>query len=293
MTTELVLLSRVAHRGREITAPRLRGLLALLAQDLRTGCSTGRLAEGLWPEERPERPAKAVQVLVSRLRAQVGADLVVSTPTGYRLALEERQVDSSALALHEVASAERARGGDHEGALTRAEAGLKLWDGSVGAAAGEDLHDPLVALRAGRVPVFRALVRSRALSLARLGRREEALAPLAELARETPRDEEVLAELLRCEAATAGRAAALARYDTYRRAVREELGTDPGNELKALHRELLSTDTPRVRHGVPHEPNPCWAGTPTSPRWPGCCGRPGWSPSSGPAGWARPGSRTR
>ncbi|MET9786706.1 ATP-binding protein [Streptomyces canus] len=256
MTTELVLLSRVAHRGREITAPRLRGLLALLAQDLRTGCSTGRLAEGLWPEERPERPAKAVQVLVSRLRTQVGADLVVSTPTGYRLALEERQVDSSALALHEVASAERARGGDHEGALTRAEAGLKLWDGSVATAAGEDLHDPLVALRAGRVPVFRALVRSRALSLARLGRREEALAPLAELARETPRDEEVLAELLRCEAATAGRAAALARYDTYRRAVREELGTDPGDELKALHRELLSADTPRVRHSVPHEPNP-------------------------------------
>jgi len=256
VTTELVLLSRVAHRGREITAPRLRGLLALLAQDLRTGCSTGRLAEGLWPEERPERPAKAVQVLVSRLRAQVGADLVVSTPTGYRLALEERQVDSSALALHEVASAERARGGDHEGALTQAEAGLELWDGSVGAGAGEDLHDPVVALRAGRVRVFRALVRSRALSLARLGRREEALAPLAELAREAPRDEEVLAELLRCEAATAGRAAALARYDTYRRGVRERLGTDPGDELRALHRELLSADTPRVRHGVPHEPNP-------------------------------------
>ncbi|WP_069759387.1 BTAD domain-containing putative transcriptional regulator [Streptomyces sp. LUP47B] len=256
MTTELVLLSRVAHRGREITAPRLRGLLALLAQDLRTGCSTGRLAEGLWPEERPERPAKAVQVLVSRLRAQVGADLVVSTPTGYRLALEERQVDSSALALHEVASAERARGGDHEGALRQAEAGLELWDGSVGAGAGEDLHDPVVALRTGRVRVFRALVRSRALSLARLGRREEALAPLAELAREAPRDEEVLAELLRCEAATAGRAAALARYDTYRRGVREELGTDPGDELRALHRELLSADTPRVRHGVPHEPNP-------------------------------------
>ncbi|MFK4099347.1 hypothetical protein ACI2L1_04535 [Streptomyces sp. NPDC019531] len=43
MTTELVLLSRVTLRGREITAPRLRGLLALLAENLRTGCSTGRL----------------------------------------------------------------------------------------------------------------------------------------------------------------------------------------------------------------------------------------------------------
>ncbi|MFG2354817.1 ATP-binding protein [Streptomyces sp. NPDC048521] len=256
MTTVLTLLPEVACRGREITAPRLRGLLALLAEDPRTGCSTGRLVEGLWRDELPERPGKAVQILVSRLRAQVGAELVVSTPTGYRLALDGTEVDSSALLLHEAASAERARAGDHAGALARAEAGLALWDGNVGAGTGEDLHDPLVALRADRARAHRSLVRSRALALARLGRREEAAAPLAGLARELPRDEEVLAELLRCEAATAGRAAALTRYDAYRRALRDELGTDPGPGLRAVHQELLSADVPPVRHGVPHEPNP-------------------------------------
>ncbi|MCF1599870.1 ATP-binding protein [Streptomyces muensis] len=256
MTTELTLLPRVACRGREITAPRLRGLLALLAEDPRTGCSTGRLVEGLWPEELPERPGKAVQILVSRLRAQVGADLVVSTPTGYRLTLDEARVDSSALLLDEAASAERARAGDHEGSLARAEAGLALWDGRVGAGAGEDLHDPVVALRTDRVRAHRSLVRFRALALARLGRREEAAAPLAEVALELPRDEEVLAELLRCEAATAGRAAALTRYDAYRRGLREELGTDPGPGLRAVYQELLSAEVAPVRHGVPHEPNP-------------------------------------
>ncbi|CAL9522209.1 hypothetical protein SUDANB176_03875 [Streptomyces sp. enrichment culture] len=256
MTTELTLLTRVAHRGREITAPRLRGLLALLAEDLRTGCSTGRLVEGLWPDALPERPGKAVQVLVSRLRAQLGAELVVSTPAGYRLALEEAQVDSSAVLLHEAGSRERARAGDHDGALEQAEAGLALWDGNVAAGAGEDLHDPVVALRAGRAGVYRSLVRSRALALARTGRREEAVVPLAGLARELPRDEEVLAELLRCEAATAGRAAALTRYDAYRRGLRDELGMDPGPELRTVYRELLNADAPTVRHGVPHEPNP-------------------------------------
>ncbi|MGW2096601.1 ATP-binding protein [Streptomyces olivaceoviridis] len=256
MTTELALLSEVACRGREITAPRLRGLVALLAGDLRAGCSTGRLVEGLWPDGLPERPGKAVQVLVSRLRAQVGGELVVSTPTGYRLALEEAQVDSSALLLFEAGSAERARAGDHAGALAQAEAGLALWDGSVGAGAGEDLHDPVVALRTDRLRAHRSLVRSRALALARLGRREEAAVPLAELARELPRDEEVLAELLRCEADTVGRAAALTRYDAYRRRLREELGTDPGPGLRSLYQELLSADAPRVRQGVPHEPNP-------------------------------------
>ncbi|WP_308310905.1 BTAD domain-containing putative transcriptional regulator [Streptomyces sp. GbtcB6] len=253
---ELTLLPRVACRGREITAPRLRGLLALLAEDLRTGCSTGRLVEGLWPDELPERPGKAVQILVSRLRSQLGAELILSTPTGYRLGLDETQVDSSALLVHEAASAERARAGDHEGALAEAGAGLALWDGSVGAGADEELHDPVVALRAGRVRAHRALVRSHALALARLGRRAEATAPLTELNRELPRDEEVLAELLRCEAAGAGRASALTRYDGYRRRLRDELGSDPGPQLRAVHQELLSADAAPVRHGVPHEPNP-------------------------------------
>ncbi|MEN8652482.1 BTAD domain-containing putative transcriptional regulator [Streptomyces sp. 21So2-11] len=256
MTSELTLLPRIAYRGQEMTAPRLRGLLALLAVDLRAGCSTGRLVEGLWPDAQPERPGKAVQVLVSRVRSQLDAELIVSTPTGYRLALGETQVDSSALLLHEAAGAERSRKGDHRGALEEAEAGLAFWDGVVAAGAGEDLRDPVVALRTARAGTHRALIRTRALALARVGRRDEAARPLAELADELPRDEEVLAELLRCEAAQAGPAAALSRYDTYRRELRDELGTDPGAGLRAVHQELLRAEAPEVRNGVPHEPNP-------------------------------------
>lgn len=54
MTIELVLLPRVAYRGREITSARLGGLPALLAYGLRTG----RLIEGIWPEDRPEHPRR-------------------------------------------------------------------------------------------------------------------------------------------------------------------------------------------------------------------------------------------
>ncbi|MFI6055706.1 ATP-binding protein [Streptomyces violascens] len=256
MTTELTLLTRVAYRGQEVTAPRLRGLLALLAEDLRAGCSTGRLVEGLWPEEQPERPGKAVQVLVSRVRAQLGADVIASTPTGYRLALAEDQVDSSALLLHAAASEARARSGEHAEALAEAEAGLALWDGVVAGPDGDDLHDPVAALCHARTGAHRTLARARALALARVGRRADAVKPLSQLSRELPRDEEVLAELIRCEAATAGPAAALIRYDSYRRTLRDELGADPGRELKAIHQELLRGEAPVVRHGVLHEPNP-------------------------------------
>ncbi|UIX33225.1 ATP-binding protein [Streptomyces sp. GQFP] len=254
MTIALTLLPRVAHRGQEVTAPRLRALLALLAGDPRTGCSTERLVAGLWPDELPERPGKALQVLVSRARAQLGADLLASTPTGYRLALPEDQVDSSALLLHAAASADRARAGDHAGSLAAAEAGLALWEGTPDPDGGDD--DPVAALRAERAPVHRALVRARALALGRLGRHSEAAGPLAAVATGHPHDEEVLAELLRGEAATAGPSAALTRYEAYRRELRDTLGTDPGAQLKSVQRELLNGEAPVVRHGVPHEPNP-------------------------------------
>lgn len=254
MTIELTLLPRVAHRGQEVTAPRLRGLLALLAADLRAGRGTERLVAGLWPDALPERPGKALQVLVSRARAQLGADVIASTPTGYRLALTEDQVDSSLLLLHAAASSARARAGDHAGVLAAAEAGLALWEGAPGEAAGST--DPVDALRAERAPARAALVRARALALARLGRHAEAAGPLAVIAAEHPRDEEVLAELLRSEAATAGPSAALTRYEAYRRELREALGTGPGAGLQAVQRELLRGEAPVARHGVPHEPNP-------------------------------------
>ncbi|KAF4410167.1 MULTISPECIES: BTAD domain-containing putative transcriptional regulator [Streptomyces] len=254
MTTDLTLLPRVACRGQEVTAPRLRGLLALLAGDLRAGCSTERLVAGLWPDELPERPGKAVQVLVSRARAQLGADVIAGTPTGYRLALAEDRVDSSALLLHAATSAERARAGDHAGSLAAAEAGLALWRGTPDGTG--DTADPVAALRAERAPVRDGLVRARALALARLGRHAEAAGPLAAVTAEHPRDEEVLAELLRAEAATAGPSAALTRYEAYRRELRDRLGTDPGPGLRAVQEELLRGEAPVARHGVPHEPNP-------------------------------------
>jgi predicted ATPase/DNA-binding SARP family transcriptional activator len=253
VTIELVLLSRVSFRGLEITGSGPRSLLALLAGELRTGCGVARLVDELWPRERPEHPVKALQLVVSRARARLGPDVILNTPTGYRLALDEGQVDASAVLLSAAASEECARAGDHASSLRHAEEGLAL---CAEAANWDDAVDPLSALRTARRPAYRSLVRARALALSRLRRAAEAVEPLGKLAIERPRDEEVLAELLRCEAATVGPATALTRYDAYRRALREELGSDPGPALRGVHRELLLTDAPVVRRGVREEPNP-------------------------------------
>ncbi|MGN6792649.1 MAG: BTAD domain-containing putative transcriptional regulator [Streptosporangiaceae bacterium] len=254
MTVELALLSRVSYGSLEITGSRLQGLLALLAEDPHVGCSTSGLVDALWPDEQPEHPFKALQVLVSRARTRLGPGVISSTPGGYRLSLREDQIDASAVLLSASESEKRSRAGDHLAALAHAEAGLALCGGADGWQAGDG--DPLSALRASRVPAYRSLLRARALALSRLGRRAEAVAPLGELIVRYPRDEEILVELLRCEAATAGPAAALARYADYRQRLRDELGSGPGTALQAVYQELLQADAPVIRRGVWHEPNP-------------------------------------
>ncbi|RZQ61273.1 ATP-binding protein [Amycolatopsis suaedae] len=248
MSIELRLLATVAFRGREVTAPRLRNLIALLADDLRRGCGTDRLVEGLWPDEQPENPAKALRVLVSRVRAQLAADLIENTASGYRLTLDPGAVDTGVARELAARGAEALRRGDHHGALTAADDGLALWDGGDG-----DEYGPVAELRSRLTGTHRSLTRTRALALSLAGRPAEALEALRLLAAEDGHDEEVLLELLRSEAATAGAATALASYERYRRRLRDELGTDPGPALRALHRRLLRGEV--VRKGVEHEPN--------------------------------------
>ncbi|MCU1644602.1 MAG: LuxR family transcriptional regulator [Nocardia sp.] len=249
----MTLLSGVAVQGREVAGARPRGLLALLAADLRNGASVARLVDGLWGEEQPENPAKALQVVVSRARAQLGSELIASTQMGYRLTLAAEQIDATAVEVHAAAAERHARAGDHAAALTRSDAGLALWNGRVeDSAAG----DPLSELRIARQPAHRTLRMVHAVTLSQLGRYAEAVEPLAALVRTEPSNEDVLAELLRAEAETSGAATALARYDGYRRRLRDELGTDPGNALQAVHRQLLLSSEPIVRQGILHDPNP-------------------------------------
>jgi predicted ATPase/DNA-binding SARP family transcriptional activator len=256
VTPVLILLSRVSCRGQEVTSPRLRALLALLAADLRTGCSSARLVNALWPDQQPEKPVKALQVIVSRARAQLGADLITSTPTGYRLTLAEDQVDASAAVLHAAAGAREVSAGNPAAALEHALAGLALWENPEDDEDFDDPDDAVSALRAMRAPAHRSLIRTRALASARLAHSVETVGLLVDVVAEHPLDEELLLELLAAEAATTGPSTALVRYETYRRRLRSELGTDPGPALQASYQRLLQAAAPVIRTGVRHEPNP-------------------------------------
>ncbi len=86
----------------------------------------------------------------------------------------------------------------------------------------------------------------------RLGAHAAALPGLELAQTESPRDEALLADLLRSEAAVRGPAVALERFERYRRELRDRLGADPGELLQRAHRSLLALDRP-VRRGVRYD----------------------------------------
>ena len=266
---------------------RAHTLLAVLAMHGRVGVSDERLIEELWPEEAPANPTKALQVVVSRTRAATGADVVVRVPRGYRLGLPAGQVD--VLLLGALVEQARAALGEDDMVLAcrRAEEAMGLVSGGsdgaaevVGLASGgldgatnrlaepttagplagplserttgrlaETATGPLAELRgvaAGWVAEARRVV---AIARSRSGVHEGALPLLEEAAADRPHDEELLACLLRSEAAVRGAAAALERYERYRVGVVARLGTEPGPELARVYAELLVADRP-VREGI-------------------------------------------
>ena len=85
-----------------IGSPKARRLLALLAARREQVVTPDGLVDALWGDQPPERPARNVATLVSRLRAQLGADVVVGDHRGYRLGAARVDVADAARLVDEA-----------------------------------------------------------------------------------------------------------------------------------------------------------------------------------------------
>jgi len=241
VTVALRLLSEVSYDGAAIPGGRSADLLAALAASP-GGVSDARLLAEVWSGSSPS--PKALQVQVSRVRAQCGAGIVERYDGGYRLGLADDEVDLW-LARSRAEEARAALAVDPRQALELARETDDLLGGLQMPVGDGPLAD--VRRRAGRlqVPVARTI----ALALARSGRDREAMPVLEQAHVHDADDVEVLEALLRSEAVAAGAPVALTRYDAYRRDLADRLGVDPDPALQRVHRELLAADDP-VRSGV-------------------------------------------
>ncbi|MGY2877086.1 putative ATPase/DNA-binding SARP family transcriptional activator [Marmoricola sp. URHA0025 HA25] len=246
MPIVLSLLDGVRWQGEPVVGERPGALLAALASC--RAVASERLVEQVWSDDPPANPAKALQVLVSRVRATCGADSVVLAGEGYRLGLAADQVDALVV-RSETDAACATLSDDPWAASEHARAALALGETLT---TGNDVAGPLAEVRR---EARAALARARqvvAQAASRSGAHEEALPALEDAIAAQPDDEALLADLLRSLGEVRGAGAALERFERYRSDLRDRLGSDPGPALQRLHQQLLSLDSP-VREGVHFE----------------------------------------
>ena len=230
--------------GKEVAlgGQRPRALLAVLALMRGHVVSSERLIDELWGEDPPARARDSLQVHVSRLRkalTDAGGDaaLLVSRAGGYVLELAPGtcDVDDWAAALGQARMAHAA--GRLEAARMAIEEALDVWRGEP--LEGSSTHELLDGERA-RLEEQRLAAAIEGIELdLELGRHGEVLGQLEAMVIAHPFKER-LVELQMVALYRSGRQAdALAAFHAARARFVEELGIEPGQPLRELHKDVL------------------------------------------------------
>ncbi|GAA1686354.1 BTAD domain-containing putative transcriptional regulator [Kribbella yunnanensis] len=226
---------RIDGRLVELGGDRVRALLAVLALARGEAVSTPVLAERIWGDEPPANIGPSLHTLMTRLRRAIGADLVATGPAGYSLRLAAEQVD-----VHRFTCLLRtaAQTDDPTVEYDAVLAALALWGGRPFDGARSGWLDDFEAPRL--VEQYLAAVERRADLRVEDRDYGEVLALLRELAAANPLRESLWLRLLRLLARAGRTAEALELYESVRLSIADELGVDPGAELRALYAELLT-----------------------------------------------------
>ena len=207
--------------------------------------SEERLVDEVWgPDDVPANPAKALQVVVSRARAQTAPEVVARTDHGYRLGLAPAAVD--ALALRDAVVGARDAEGRHDLVRARdlARVGARAARRRAARRTGRSASSGSPRRGTGRSPPpFSAAPCRGWATTTRRFRCSPASAPTTR-----PRSRRCCARPRPC---TAPRRRS-ERYERHRADLADRLGVDPGPALQALHGELLAADRP-VREGLRFE----------------------------------------
>ncbi|MEQ7007498.1 BTAD domain-containing putative transcriptional regulator [Actinopolymorpha sp. B17G11] len=217
-----------------LTTGRLRTVLAVLAMSAGQPVSTERLATALWDEDQPDNARRAAQTYVTRLRAVLGKGHIGRTANGYVLRADPDSVDT--LRLMRLLDA-AGRAPDTSTERTLLEEALALWRGSPFDGVRSDW---LVHTQAPRLveQCLVAIERRIDVDLAD-GRHRDLIGELSELTARHPLREPLWVRLLTTLDRCGRQAEALEQYERIRVRLADELGTEPGPELRQIHADLL------------------------------------------------------
>ncbi|WP_197681591.1 BTAD domain-containing putative transcriptional regulator [Actinopolymorpha singaporensis] len=218
--------------------PTRRALLTLLVARVGEMVPTDRLVDDLYGDQPPADAGHALQSQVSRLRQALRPDATVEgAATGYRLAVPADSVDAIEFERLARDGRDALTTGRHRQAADLLGRALALWRGDplADAAEAESLRADVVRLTEDRLAALEDRIEA---DLA-LNRQRVVVPELRDLVRRHPLRERLHHQLIRALRADGRQAEALAAYEDVRRRLADELGTDPGPDLTALHQDLL------------------------------------------------------
>ncbi len=224
-----------------ITGAKLRALLAVLALHAGRAVPAEQLVDALWGADPPAAVRNGLQGLVSKLRRALGsAELVGMRGGGYALEVAPDAVDVHRFERRVADGRAAAAAGSPERAVELLTAAEALWRGD---ALAEFAYETFASVEVARLGELRVAAAEERLDLQlRLGRHPAVVGDLEALVVAHPLRER-LRGLLMVALYRAGRQAdALAVYQDARRTLGEELGLDPGPELRQLEAAVLAHD---------------------------------------------------
>jgi SARP family transcriptional regulator, regulator of embCAB operon len=228
-------------------AHKQRVLLAALLLHHHTVLSVESLIDELWPQRPPRTALQALRVYISQLRKMLqsssmsGCLTLVGEPPGYYLTLEDGMLDIVDFDRHRELARVAHERHDLDTALFHYRAATGLWrsaplvgmrEGMMIRSATSRLEESWMGVEEGRISLEVRLARSRG----------EAIAQLRELVARYPYNEH-LHGLLMVALFLSGRSGeALQVYRSTRACLIDELGIEPGEDLRLVHRIVLDSD---------------------------------------------------
>lgn len=233
---------------RPVGGTRLEALLAVLLVRLGQTVEVPTLLEAVWGPRPPHRAAASLDSLLWRLRRllepdrtpRAASDLLLTKSHGYRLAIDDRDVDSRRLANTTAAVAADLERGDFAAALEAAERALESWRGRP--YDGLSDWDGWQPVQARLDELHLELAQHRIDALLGIGQPERAVVDLLPLLEAHPFRERLWEQRMLGLYRAGRQAAALQVFQEAREVLGAELGLDPGPGLETLQRRILARD---------------------------------------------------
>ena len=229
---------QVRQYGLPVTIPgaKPRAILTMLGLHGGSVVSADTLVELLWGDDPPRTAAKALQTHISSLRRTLGDGFVLTEGTGWTLSTTE--IDATRYKLAARLGREAVAAGDTSQAVARFDEALTLWRGT------PELPDGPrgVSEKTRWIEGHAALVEDRADALLATGRAAEIIGELEAAVADAPLRERRWGQLMLALYRAGRQGEALGAYQRARSLLADELGVDPGPDLRRLEAAIVAQD---------------------------------------------------